>query len=141
MTFSDEVGIFVESIDSTSILIGNQPSMVEIVSTTSSSVTAKFLVNSTLLTVGTNVIKSGQVTVQNRWLYPMEANLVIGNFVLSEPPPQAPITVVPISKPISVVPVSQPIAIPTAKKVSGSVVLVGFQGWAILIFFTHLLFI
>lgn len=131
ITFSDDEGLFVESIDSDSILIGNQSTVVEILSTTASSVTAKFSVNSTALALGTNQIKSGQITVQNRWLYPMQPDLIIGEFVLGTVPPQSQVPVaIPTAPPVTQ---NQPTATPSGK-VSGGSPLAITNKWLVLCF-------
>jgi subtilisin family serine protease/subtilisin-like proprotein convertase family protein len=90
LSFSDEKGIFVESVDSMSILIGGMPTSIEILSTTAIKVVAKFSLNSTYLALGLNQIKTGQITVQNKWLYALQGDLLIGDFELFVPP-EAPI--------------------------------------------------
>jgi len=85
------VGIFEGSIDSNSILIGGQSPTPMILSSTSSTVTVKCKVNSTSLATGVIEIRSSSTPVQNRWLYPMQSNSLIGSFVLSNPT-QAPTT-------------------------------------------------
>jgi translation initiation factor 1 (eIF-1/SUI1) len=113
LSFSDEKGIFVESIDSMSILIGGMPTSIEILSTTAIKVVAKFSVNSTYLALGLNQIKTGQITVQNKWLYALQGDLLIGDFELFVPP-EAPIA--------QQVPTSSSIPIATQTRAPGKVV-------------------
>lgn len=96
VTFSDDEGIFAASISPSVISVGDEvPIAVEIVASTSTSITAVFTVDTSLpsYTAGSFDIRTTDVSVQNKWLKYMSGGVLLGTLTLDERPPVvAPVT-------------------------------------------------
>jgi hypothetical protein len=130
ITFSDDEGIFAASINRQVISVGEEyPVAVEIVSTTSTSVTARFTVDTSLpsYNVGSFDIKTTELSVQNMWLKYMPSDFLIGTLELTNGP-QAPVAApvaTPVAAPVNSTPITNngPVAsnvpVATPARVSG----------------------
>lgn len=122
ITFSDDEGIFAASINRQVISVGEEyPVAVEIVSTTSTSVTARFTIDTSLpsYNVGSFDIKTTELSVQNMWLKYMPSDVLIGTLELTNGP-QAPVAAPVNNTPITNNgPVASNVPVATPARVSG----------------------